>query len=65
MATILHDIEHFLSKNGIGAATFGQMAMNDRHLVQQLRRGRRLWPETEAKVRNFIAEYDARKHIAA
>jgi len=59
MATIIHDIDHFISEKGIAAATFGQMAMNDRHLVRQLRKGRRLWPETEAKIRNFMASYEA------
>lgn len=41
----------------MGAATFGDLAMKDRHLVRQLRNGRRLWPETEAKVRAFMASY--------
>lgn len=41
----------------MGAATFGDLVMRDRHLVRQLRNGRRLWPETEAKVRAFMAEY--------
>ncbi|GLT02941.1 hypothetical protein GCM10007897_43710 [Sphingobium jiangsuense] len=59
MAEIVRDIEHFISSNGMGAATFGEMAMNDRHLVRQLRNGRRLWPETEAKIRDFMARYEA------
>jgi len=43
----------------MGAATFGALVMNDRHLVRQLRAGRRLWPETEAKVRAFMASYES------
>jgi hypothetical protein len=72
MSTILQDIELFMEEYGLGATTFGDKAMGDRHLVRQLRAGRRLWPETEAKVRKFMAEYatpsgDARpfKKVAA
>lgn len=57
METLLTDIERFLAETGMGAATFGGLAMGDRHLVRQLRNGRRLWPETEAKVRAFMASY--------
>lgn len=35
--------------------TFGRKALSDPHFVRQLRNGRRVWPETEAKVRKFIA----------
>ena len=41
-------------------STFGRGALNDWKLVGQLRSGkRRLWPETEAKVRGFMAAYCA------
>jgi hypothetical protein len=57
MDTLLSDIEAFLEAQALGAATFGDLAMGDRHLVRQLRNGRRLWPETELKVRHFMATY--------
>lgn len=57
MSTLLSDIEAFMGAHNMGAATFGDLVMRDRHLVRQLRNGRRLWPETEAKVRAFMAEY--------
>jgi hypothetical protein len=57
MGTLLEDIDQFLAKHKVGAATFGDLAMKDRHLVRQLRSGRRLWPETEQKIRTFMAEY--------
>ncbi len=57
MASINHEIETFIAANNMGAATFGHLAMGDRHLVRQIRAGRRLWPETEAKVRAFMARY--------
>jgi len=58
MEQLLNDIEAFLAAhNEISATSFGDCAMGDRHLVRQLRKGRRLWPETEAKVRRFMATY--------
>lgn len=57
MANILEDIEAFMEANGLSATGFGDLYSNDRHLVRQLRNGRRLWPETEAKIRVFMAEY--------
>ena len=60
MSNLLSDIEAFLSTHDatISATSFGELAMNDRHLVHQMRKGRRrLWPETEAKVRRFMATY--------
>lgn len=57
MSTLLSDIEAFMEREALGAATFGDLAMKDRHLVRQLRNGRRLWPETEDKVRAFMAGY--------
>ncbi|OAN52829.1 hypothetical protein [Sphingobium sp. TCM1] len=57
MDTLLSDIEAFLKAQALGAATFGDLVMKDRHLVRQLRNGRRLWPETERKIRHFMATY--------
>ncbi len=66
MASILEDVEAFLKVNDkISATAFGDGAMKDRHLVRQLRAGRRLWPETEAKVRTFMAEYTPHQSAAA
>jgi hypothetical protein len=38
--------------------------MNDRHLVRQMRNGRRIWPETEAKIRHFMATYRPEQEAA-
>ena len=57
MSHIATDIEAFLAAHEMAATRFGELAMNDRHLVRQLREGHRLWPETEAKVRRFMATY--------
>lgn len=55
--TLLQDIEAFLEAHEISATAFGDSALGDRHLVRQLRAGRRVWPETEQKVRDFMAGY--------
>ena len=59
MSDILTDIDHFRKRYDLSPTRFGQLARGDRHLVKQLRNGRRLWPETEDKIRAFMAEYDA------
>lgn len=65
MSTIAQDIEAFLVAHEMKATRFGVLALNDRHLVRQLRNGRRLWPETEAKVRRFMATYRPPEQVAA
>lgn len=57
MATLLSDISDFCSRHDIAPSTFGSLALNDKAFVGQLRAGRRIWPETEAKVRAFMAAY--------
>lgn len=57
MKNLATDIEKFLSETGLAESTFGEKALNDRHFVKQLRKGRRVWPETEQKIRAFMSEY--------
>lgn len=57
MSTILTEIEAFCEAHKMPPTTFGALAMNDKPFVDQLRKGRRTWPETEAKVRRFMATY--------
>lgn len=57
MNPMLSEIEAFMTTHKLSQWQFGERALGDRHFVKQLRTGRRLWPETEAKVRNFIATY--------
>lgn len=55
--SILSDIEAFCGTHELSEWQFGEKALNDRHFIRQLREGRRTWPETEAKVRRFMATY--------
>jgi len=57
MSSLRDDIEAFLDTHKMVPTAFGDAALNDRHFVRQLRAGRRVWPETEAKVRRFMATY--------
>lgn len=59
---LLSDIEAFIATHGMAESTFGREALGDWKLIDELRgknraRPRRLWPETEAKVRRFMATY--------
>lgn len=57
MAKLLTDIQAFCEAQSIAPSRFGELALNDKAFVSQLRGGRRVWPETEAKIRNFMAGY--------
>lgn len=65
MSTLLTDIEAFMETHGLSRTSFGVQALGDRHFVKQLRNGRRTWPETEAKVRQFMATYRPPEKVAA
>jgi hypothetical protein len=55
MDQLLIDVEAFLKAHPEVAPTrFGNDALGDRHFVRTLRAGRRVWPETEVKVRAFM-----------
>lgn len=55
MDDLLSEIEPFLKRAGMTPTAFGREALGDPSFVPDLRNGRRVWPETEEKVRNFIA----------
>jgi hypothetical protein len=56
--TISEAISEFLGQSGMSASTFGKKAIGDPNLVFDLGAGRRLWPETEGKIRKFMADSD-------
>lgn len=64
MDQLLDDIEAFLLRHSMAPTALGA-ALGDRHLVRQIRGGRRLWPETEAKVRKFMLEYSSAEQTEA
>ncbi len=53
---LLSDIDRFLLAEKIGEHRFGILAANNGRLVERLRAGGRIWPETASQVRDFMAE---------
>ena len=56
---LLTEIDAFLARHDVSLTetAFGLRAVNDGKFVAELRKGRRVWPETAEKVRKFIADY--------
>lgn len=61
MGNLLTDIDAFLARNAVAESTFGREAVNDWQFVRSLRNGRRVWPETAARVRKFMNDFEAVK----
>jgi hypothetical protein len=64
MAThsILAEIEKFCATHQLAESTFGRLAVGDWKFIKELRgegrdRPRRLWPDTEQRVRDFMVTY--------
>ena len=53
---LLREIEAFLASSGMGESYFGKKSVGNSEVVSRLRRGRRVWPETESRIRSFISE---------
>lgn len=53
---LLEEIESFLRQSGMGPSYFGKVSVGNSELVERLRSGRRVWPETADRVREFIAD---------
>lgn len=51
---LLSDIDKFLAETGMGDFRFGWLATRNGRLLERLRAGRRVWPETEAQARAFM-----------
>lgn len=61
---LLIEIDEFLSATGLSEYTFGWLAARNGRLVERLRAGRRIWPETEVQIREFIVSERQRRAIA-
>ena len=61
MNKLLADIWAFCAENEMPPTKLGEAALKDPAFVHKLKKGRRVWPETEAKVRNFMATYKAER----
>lgn len=54
---LLAEIAIFTKAHDMPESTFGRLSMKDWKFVRDVRAGRRLWPETEQKVRDFMVGY--------
>lgn len=67
---LIADIEAFIKTHEISEAKFGTLALGDWRFIRDLRgspekAARRVWPETEGKVRRFMATYRPAPQSAA
>ena len=62
---LLADIESHLEKTGISEFNFGYESVKNGRLIERLRKGGRVWPETEDEIRGYMekanAEHDRRR----
>lgn len=59
---LLTTIQAFLAETGMGPSYFGKVSCGNSEVVSRLERGGRIWPDTEAKIRAFMA---SAKQVAA
>jgi len=57
MSDLISQIEQFLTASGMSEWQFGELVLNDRHFLRQLRAGRDLRVSTLARVQTFMDEY--------
>lgn len=55
-AALLSEIEVFLSETGMGETYFGKVVSGNSELVKRLRAGKRMWPETIEKAREYMKQ---------
>jgi hypothetical protein len=53
---LLSEVNEFLAVTGMSPSYFGKVASGNSELVKRLENGKRVWPETAEKVREFMAE---------
>jgi hypothetical protein len=53
---LIVEIDAFLAESRIGEHRFGILAAKNGRLVERLRSGGRVWPETEERVRAFMEQ---------
>lgn len=62
---LLTEIDAFIAETDMGVSYFGKVASGNSELVQRLRSGGRVWPETQDKVRTFMKRYREERMEAA
>ncbi|MEO1908775.1 MAG: hypothetical protein ABGX08_17310 [Citromicrobium sp.] len=57
MDDLLTEIDAFCAAHDMSPSRFGELAMNDKPFVTQLREGRDIRFSTAQRIRTFMAEY--------
>ncbi len=65
MVKLLDEIDAFLAGVKMSETTFGRKAVNDGKFVPRLRAGKRCWPETEEKAREYMRIAASQGAVAA
>ncbi|PJN94412.1 hypothetical protein CNY89_14670 [Amaricoccus sp. HAR-UPW-R2A-40] len=58
---LITEIDEFLAETGLSGYRFGLLAAKNGRLVDRLKGGGRVWPETEAQVLGFIRQRRAER----
>ena len=53
---LLAEIDSFLADTGMGPSYFGKASVKNSEVVDRIRNGGRVWPETEDRLRRFMVE---------
>lgn len=61
---LIRRIEKFLRQHEMAATRFGRLAVQDPRFVLDLRMGREPRPQTEQRIRGFIAGFEAARETA-
>lgn len=62
---IIKDLEQFMQDTGLSAHRAGMLLVNNGRLIERLRAGCRVWPETEAKIRAAIARETVKRGLCS
>ena len=57
MTHLLSDVLAFCDAHGLSETRFGELALNDKPFVSQLRRGRDIRSSTEKRVRDYMRSH--------
>ena len=64
MKEFLDEIDRFISLVGMSESAFGIASVYDAKFIKNLRAGRRCWPETIARVRDYMRSVASQKASA-
>lgn len=61
-SSLLSEIDKFLGETGMSDYQFGISSVSNGRLVERLRAGRRVWPDTETRILSFMRVQRQARH---